>query len=61
MASTRLYLIRFHSRGVHLTDYRHSAVYAAVVQTGRVESQRRIEKVLVAVVLVGVLRKALIM
>ena len=61
MASTRLYLIRFHPRGVHFTDFSHPAVYAAVVQAGRVESQRRIETVLVAVVLVGVLRKALTM
>ena len=61
MASTRLYLIRFHSRGVHLTDFRRSAVYAAVVQAGRMESQRRIETVLVAVVLVGVLRIAFLM
>ena len=56
MASTRLYSVRFHSRSVHLTDFRRSAVYAAVVQAGRVESQRRIETVLVAVALVGVLQ-----
>ena len=36
----------------------NSTVHAAVVQAGRVESQRRIETVLVAVVLVGVLRKS---
>ena len=59
MARTRLYIDRFHPWRIHFTDFSHPAVYAAVVQAGRVESQRRIEKVLVAVVLVGVLRKAL--
>ena len=53
MASTRLYSVWFHPRGVHLTDFSHPAVYAAVVQAGRVESQRRIEKVLVEMAVVG--------
>ena len=59
MARTRFYIDRLHPWRIHPTDYRHPAVYVAVVQAGRVESQRRIETVLVAVVLVGVLRKAL--
>ena len=62
MARTRLYIDRLFPRRIHPTDYRHPAVYVAVVQAGRVESQRRIEKVLVAVVLVGwVLRIAELM
>jgi len=52
MARTRFYIDWLYPRRIHPTDYRHPAVYAFVVQAGRVESQRRIEKVLVAVVLV---------
>jgi hypothetical protein len=51
MARTRLYIDWLYPWGVHLTDFSHPAVYAAVVQVGRVESYRSVEKVLVAVVL----------
>jgi hypothetical protein len=52
MASTRPYSVRFHPRRIHPTDYLHPAVYAAVVQAGRVESQWRIETVLVEMAVV---------
>ena len=57
MARTRFYINRLHPWRIHFTDFSHPAVYAFVVQAGRVESYRSVEKVLVAVVLVsGVLQ-----
>jgi hypothetical protein len=56
MARTRFYIGRLFPWCIHFTDFSHPAVYVAVVQAGGVESQRSIEKVLVAVVLVAVLQ-----
>ena len=62
MARTRLYIDRLYPWRIHPADFSHPTVYAAMVQAGRVESYRSIEKVLAAVVLVDwVLQKALIM
>jgi hypothetical protein len=62
MARTRFYIDWLFPRRIHFTDFSHPAVYAAVVQAGRVENYRRIETVLVAVVLVDwVLRIAELM
>ena len=62
MARTRLYIDWLFPRRIHPTDYRHPAVYVAVVQAGRVESHRSVKTLMAAVVLVDwVLRKTELM